>query len=295
MSFSRQLLLDISSSEDVDQVHPLLLAEDPLLHDRRKNHQILLPLFSDSSQWFHISATKDHVDGGEALVEGLIEDVNVRYDESVALSVSDDCELDLLPCLVEHLDHCAQGLLLRSLCRDGCDVLLELHCIQVDQRLQGELGVSDVEVTVYQVLDFFPMVLLQGLVTEGYHNRHRSLESIDHIFKLSLNGIILEVLLKSKAYLGIVVGLSRDFFSLNIVELSLDPDLLQLLPLLERAPHHAAEVEVFSQRVELLENGRVSLQHLLVLVVLRRQLLHILKSCLFFVQNLQNFEHIRLA
>jgi hypothetical protein len=186
-------------------------------------------------------------------------------------------------------------MLLGSLCRYGSNVFLELHSIQVDQRLEGELGISDVKVTVYQVLYFFPMVLLQGVITEGSHNWHRTLESINHFFKPSLNGIVLEVFLKSEANLGIVVSLSRDFLGLNVVELRLDPDLLQFFPLLEGAPHHATKGEVFSQDVQLFKDGGVSLKNFLVLVVFHRQLLHFLKSSLFLVQNLQDFEHIRLT
>jgi len=139
------------------------------------------------------------------------------------------------------------------------------------------------------------MVLLQGVITEGSHNWHRTLESINHFFKLSLNGIVLEVLLESEANLGIVVSLSRDFLGLNVVELRLDPDLLQLFPLLEGAPHHATKGEVFSQDVQLFKDGWVSLQNFLVLVVFHRQLLHFLKPSLFLVQNLQDFEHIGLT
>ena len=127
---------------------------------------------------------------------------------------------------------------------------------------------GDIKITVNQVLDFFPMVLLEGIITKGCHNWHCTLESINHIFKLSLNGIVLEVLFKSHANLGIVVSLSGNFLSLNIVELSLNPDLLQFFPVSEGAPHDATKLKIFSQDVELLKYGWVGLENLLVLVVL---------------------------
>ena len=94
------------------------------------------------------------------------------------MSVSGRSELDPLPGFVQDLHHVAQRLLLRSLSRNRRDVLLELNGVQVNQRLESELRVSNVEVTVYQVLYLLPMVLLKGLVTQGNHNRHRTLEGI---------------------------------------------------------------------------------------------------------------------
>lgn len=61
---------------------------------------------------------------------------------------------------------------------DGGDVFLELDCVEVDQRLKGELGVRDVEVRVYQVLYFFPVVLLQVVVSQGDHNGHGAFEGL---------------------------------------------------------------------------------------------------------------------
>lgn len=51
------------------------------------------------------------------------------------------------------------------------------------------------------------MVLLKSFITERNHNRHGTLESLYEFLKLSLDGVVLEILLKSKADLGIVIGL----------------------------------------------------------------------------------------
>jgi hypothetical protein len=57
-----------------------------------------------------------------------------------------------------------------------------------------------------------------------------------------LDGVVVQVLLKSYTNLGIVVSLLCNFFGLDVVELSLDPDFLELLPLLEGAPHNTTEL-----------------------------------------------------
>lgn len=85
------------------------------------------------------------------------------------------------------------------------------------------------------------MVLLKSFITERCHNRHGTLESLNEFFKLPLDGVVLEVLFKSEADLGKVVGLLRDFLCLDAAELSLDPYLLKLFPFLEGAPHDTAK------------------------------------------------------
>jgi hypothetical protein len=62
------------------------------------------------------------------------------------------------------------------------------------------------------------------------------------LLESSLDGVVVQVLLKSNANLGVVVSLLCNFFGLDVVKLSLDPDFLELLPLLEGAPHNATEL-----------------------------------------------------
>jgi hypothetical protein len=110
---------------------------------------------------------------------------------------------------------------------------LELHRVQVNQRLQGELRVCNVEVCVDEVLDFLPMRVLQVIVSQGNHDWHGTFEGVHELLQVLLNGILLEVLFKADANLGELVGFGGDLLSLNAVELSLDPLLLQVLPFLE--------------------------------------------------------------
>jgi hypothetical protein len=85
-------------------------------------------------------------------------------------------------------------------------------------------------------------MFFKGIVTKSNHNRHSSFESINLVLKSSLNGIIFEILFKPNADFCVVISFLGDFFSLNIVELSLNPYFLELLPLLEGAPHNATEL-----------------------------------------------------
>ena len=86
------------------------------------------------------------------------------------------------------------------------------------------------------------MLLSEGVVTEGDDDGHGTLEGVNLLLKSSLDGVVVQVLLKSNANLGIVVSLLCNFFGLDVVKLSLDPDFLELLPLLEGAPHNATEL-----------------------------------------------------
>ena len=117
-----------------------------------------------------------------------------------------------------------------------------LHGVEIDQGLKGELWVRYVEFSVDLLLDLLPMVLFEGVVTKGNHNGHGTFEGVNLVLESSLDGVIVEVLLESYTNLGIVVSLLCNFFGLDVVELSLDPDFLELLPLLEGAPHNTAEL-----------------------------------------------------
>lgn len=86
------------------------------------------------------------------------------------------------------------------------------------------------------------MLLSEGVVTEGDDDGHGTLEGVNLLLESSLDGVVVQVLLKSNANLGIVVSLLCNFFGLDVVKLSLDPDFLELLPLLEGAPHNATEL-----------------------------------------------------
>lgn len=119
---------------------------------------------------------------------------------------------------------------------------MELHCVEIDQRLKGKLWVCNVEFSVDLLLDLLPMVLFEGVITEGNDNGHGTFEGVNLLFESSLDGIVVQVLLKSYTNLGIVVSLLCNFFGLDVIELSLDPDFLELLPLLEGAPHNTTEL-----------------------------------------------------
>jgi len=86
------------------------------------------------------------------------------------------------------------------------------------------------------------MLLSEGVVTEGDDDGHGTLEGVNLLLESSLDGVVVQVFLKSNANLGIVVSLLCNFFGLDVVKLSLDPDFLELLPLLEGAPHYATEL-----------------------------------------------------
>lgn len=119
---------------------------------------------------------------------------------------------------------------------------MELHCIEIDQRLKGEFWVWNIEFSVDLLVDLLPMMICEGVITEVNDNGHGTLEGVYLLFESSLDGIVVQVLLKSYTNLGIVVSLLSNFFGLDFVELSLDPDFLELLPLLEGAPHNTAEL-----------------------------------------------------
>lgn len=76
------------------------------------------------------------------------------------------------------------------------------------------------------------MVLLQGVITKGYDNWHRSFKCVNLFFKPSLDGVVFKILFKSEADLSIVIGLAGNFLSLNVTKLSFDPDLLKFFPFL---------------------------------------------------------------
>jgi hypothetical protein len=63
------LLLDISRSEDVLQIDPLLLANDPLFNDLVEHKEVLFPVFGIRSQGLHISATEDYVNSSKAFIK----------------------------------------------------------------------------------------------------------------------------------------------------------------------------------------------------------------------------------
>lgn len=86
------------------------------------------------------------------------------------------------------------------------------------------------------------MLLSESVVTEGDDDGHGTLESVHLLLESSLDGVVVQVFLKSNANLGVVVSLLCNFFGLDVVKLSLDPDFLELLPLLEGAPHYATEL-----------------------------------------------------
>jgi hypothetical protein len=86
------------------------------------------------------------------------------------------------------------------------------------------------------------MLLSEGVVTEGDDDGHGTLEGVNLLLESSLDGVVVQVFLKSNANLGVVVSLLCNFFGLDVVKLSLDPDFLELLPLLEGAPHYATEL-----------------------------------------------------
>ena len=122
---------------------------------------------------------------------------------------------------------------MRSLSGDVGDVLLELDCIQINERLECELWVHNVKVCVDQVLNLLPVVLLQVVITKGHHNRHSTLEGVYKLLQFLLDWVLFEVLFKSQADLAVIIGLSRDFLCLDGVELGLNPCLLQILPLIK--------------------------------------------------------------
>jgi hypothetical protein len=86
------------------------------------------------------------------------------------------------------------------------------------------------------------MLLFESVVTECDDDGHGTLEGVHLLLESSLDGVVVQVLLKSNANLGVVVSLLCNFFGLDVVKLSLDPDFLELLPLLEGAPHNATEL-----------------------------------------------------
>jgi hypothetical protein len=117
-----------------------------------------------------------------------------------------------------------------------------LNGIEINERLQSEVRVRDTEVSVDLLLNLFPMMLFESIISKSHDNRHSTFECVYLVLESSLNGVVIKVLFKSDTYLGVVISLLSDFFCLNIVELSLDPDFLELLPLLEGAPHNATEL-----------------------------------------------------
>jgi len=139
------------------------------------------------------------------------------------------------------------------------------------------------------------MGVLQVVVSKSDDDRHGALEGVDEVLEFLLDGIFVEVLLETHADLGEVVCLLGDLFGLDGVELSLDPYLLELLPLIEGAPHQASESQVLTKLVKLIENGRRRLQDLLPLVVLEGASLKLLEASLLLVEDLKHFEHVGLA
>lgn len=68
LGLSGQLLFDVRSCEDVFEINPLFLANDPLFNHLVEGEQVFFPNFGFTAQRFHIARTQDHIDGGHSFV-----------------------------------------------------------------------------------------------------------------------------------------------------------------------------------------------------------------------------------
>lgn len=109
------MLLDISGSEDVLKVYPLLLADNPLLHDLIQSEKVLLELFSKISKRLDIPTSQDHVDSGEAFIKCLENDVDFVDDLSILILVLLYNEIYFLPIFIECVELGSKRCFLSSL------------------------------------------------------------------------------------------------------------------------------------------------------------------------------------
>jgi hypothetical protein len=105
--FLSQLLLDISSLENVFKIDPLLLTEGPLFDQSVKGVKVLLELLSLISQRLNESGTKDHINVGHTVIQVLIHIINLVKDEVVVLEWL-GFNLDFRPLNVFLLQLCSQ-------------------------------------------------------------------------------------------------------------------------------------------------------------------------------------------
>jgi hypothetical protein len=94
------LFFNVSSPENVLEIDPLLLANDPFFNNLVESEQVLFELLGLLTKWLYISATKNHVDSSEAFVKSLEDYINFINNQGILVFVLLDDEIDLLPVFI---------------------------------------------------------------------------------------------------------------------------------------------------------------------------------------------------
>lgn len=68
LRLSWKLLFNVSCLEDIFQINPLFLADNPLFDYHVQGEEVLLPGLCFGSQGLDVSTTQDHVDSSQPFV-----------------------------------------------------------------------------------------------------------------------------------------------------------------------------------------------------------------------------------
>lgn len=176
--------------------------------------------------------------------------------------------------------------------RNHFDFFLVRNDIHVNQTLQCEAILLDIELSTDQLVNLGPVVGLELGPTERCDDRHGTAECLDQLLELSQDWIVGHGLLKSADNLGVFGCLLLDNVSLDPDEAGLELVLGVGLPVTERSPHEAPIQQVFSEIIQIIEDGARCLKRLLPRVVGHRALFQFFKRLLLIIKLLYHFVHV---
>eukprot|EP00968_Pinguiococcus_pyrenoidosus_P021234 scaffold2724_cov260-Pinguiococcus_pyrenoidosus.AAC.21 len=135
----RQLALDVRRREDALQIHPALLAQEPLVQRVLHQNKAAAHVFHRVSDPRHVSGPKDGADRHQGIVQVGANFADVAENEDIlGLFVVLDLEIGRRPDVLDFAHHALQHCLLLRRRRDGGDLLVELRDLSFDQISERE-------------------------------------------------------------------------------------------------------------------------------------------------------------